>query len=469
MNNVFCSRSTMFRAPWFAVLALSLITVGIAAQAQDNPGLTKGRSQGGTESRQIAGGLTLEDALQEALAQNQRISSAEHGYAAARDQLRGTRAKLYGELDAVISVQALNDAQLLRPLAGPVSPTAIGKLPFAQYQLHTGLTYNYPLFVGGKLAYQIEISRLGATIARLMLAQSKADTIYNVTTMYVEAVALAKQQTAVTAEIRDLHETQNHVSLAVSIGKSPGVDLLKVTDRLEESRARLTSIVAQQTRVLAMLSAMLGRDGDHMVTIGDLPVALPVMTVPPSVLLVSAAHANSVISANAVAAQAHNGVGVARADLLPTVQLQLSYFQHTDPGYPMASQETWFIGLQVGMPLMDGGSRRSGLARAKQQSYAADAQAREAKLETEAQLKGAIADWDAAQQQLTATDAQLKAANEVARIEQLRYDTGAGNIEDLLRARTRQTSAESNHIDAKAAVFLAAAEINHVVDQEVVK
>ncbi len=463
------------RALWRTVIFAAIIIalpIHVACQSQTPLTSVSVQQQSTTPSHETESKphvLTLNQALREALEANRRIRSANNLLGAATANVRQNEAKLYGELTASVSFQALNDRQLLRPLAGPVSPTAISQLPFAQYQLHSGVSYNYPLFVAGKLAYQIQISRLTAEIARVMLAETKADIVYNVTTLYVESVALHEQIKALEAELKELATTERHVRLSVTIGKIPGVDLLKVTDRIEETHAHLASVLSQRTHALSALSAMLGRDDSHGVIPGDLPHSLPAITVSSDQLFALASKSNPVLSTEAQAAQAQNSVNIARSSLMPQVQLQLNYFEHTNPGYPLNSQDTWSVGFQVSLPLFDGGERRAELESAKHKAIAAEEQAHQAKLEVRAHLDGALASWDAAQQQLTATDAQVKAADEVARIEQLRYDTGSGNIEDLLRARARQTAAQSSHIEALAAVFVAAAEINHVVSEEVVK
>ncbi len=413
--------------------------------------------------------ITLKEAITEALNNNQRIRAAAGLLNAAADDVRRNRAKLYGELNVSLSFQALNDKQLLRPLAGPVSPSAIGQLPFAQYQLHSGVTYSYPLYTGGKLAYQIGISKDAAELARLVLANSSSDVVFNVTSLYVEAVALQKQCTAIDAELQELSSTENHIRVAVGIGKIAGVDLLKVTDRIEEARAQRATVTSRQTRILAMLSAVLGRNDVGMVKPRDLPDSLPELTATHGQLLAKAAKSFRVLSSAANVDQAQTAVKLTQSDLMPSVQLQMSYFEHTNPNYPLNSQDTWLVGVQVALPLMDGGERRAVVAAAKDKLAAARAQDLQSRLDTIAELTAALAAWDAAHQQVTATEAQVKAADEVARIEQLRYETGAGNIEDLLRARTRQTSAQSNCIEAVAQVFIAAAEINHVVSAEVVK
>jgi outer membrane protein TolC len=61
----------------------------------------------------------------------------------------------------------------------------------------------------------------------------------------------------------------------------------------------------------------------------------------------------------------------------------------------------------------------------------------------------------------------VAAGTEAARIEQVRYDTGASTIEDLLRARSREESARAALASARAELVIAAARINTIAEQEI--
>ena len=68
-----------------------------------------------------------------------------------------------------------------------------------------------------------------------------------------------------------------------------------------------------------------------------------------------------------------------------------------------------------------------------------------------------------------AVRARVAAAAEAARIEQIRYDTGAGAVDDLLRARARELSAESSLAQARGDAIAAAGRVNAIVEKEIVQ
>ncbi len=82
---------------------------------------------------------------------------------------------------------------------------------------------------------------------------------------------------------------------------------------------------------------------------------------------------------------------------------------------------------------------------------------------------GAQAHFQAALVAVDAAGKRVAAADEAARIEEVRYDNGAGTIEDLLRARTRAAAAEAFLARSKGDVLGAAAQLNALVEREIVQ
>jgi len=429
----------------------------------DNPQAQQNAQASGTQP----GVLTLEAAIQDALRANPKLQAATRQVAAARQQTLVVKGQLYGELDAVMTAQHLNDAQLLRPLAGPITPSAISTLPFAQNQIHAGVAYNFPLYVGGRITNEVSIAELGADRARALLGGTRSDLVYNVTALFAQAQALTAQARAISQELDELNTTRSDLELAIKVGKRPGVDLLKMVDRINEAQANRTGVLAQQKRVFSTLMALMGRDPSIAVSLAPLPEATPALTAGEADLKSATTNRSSVVAASDSVRQADRRVAVARAALVPNVFLQANYLQHTDASD--LSRNTWFVGVQASYPIFDGGSRRAAVSRSREEAKASQQDMEAARLQAEADLESALAGWRAAADQLQAANAQLAAAREVARIEQLRYDTGAGDIEDLLRARTREVSAESSKIAARAQMIVSGAEINRVTEKEVVR
>ncbi len=443
-------------AAWLLIVVIVALVVVISP----------GHAQVGSAGKEV---LTLQGAIQEALRNAPAILAAERDAAAAHQQVNGAKGLQYGELDALVTAQHLNDAQLLRPLSGPATPATMATAPFAQDQLHAGAAYTFPLYDGRQIANRILIAELSEAKARTLLRGTQADVTYNVIALYVQAQALLAQADALSAEISELETTRKDTELAVKIGKRPEVELLKIVDRVREAEAAREGVLAQHRRVVAALLAVIGGDPTKSFVLQPLPNELPKLRSNPKDLEVAATRRTSVAAAELTVKQGERSVSLARGAQDPVVGLQANYLRHFDAAYPDNSRETWFVGMAVSMPLLDGGVRRAAVSKSKEETRAAKERANSARLQALADLQAALAGWDAAQKQLEAADAQFEAAQEVARIEQIRYDTGAGDIEDLLRARTREAAARTAQANARALVLISAAQINRVTEQEAVR
>ncbi len=137
-------------------------------------------------------------------------------------------------------------------------------LPFAQDQVHYGLTFEVPLFVGGKLLAGSHLARLKADEAGALLEGTRWQVRANVTTVYASAQALAAVIGGVRAtNVASLEETARRLELMVEQGKRPELDLLKATEALEEARAQLAGAQADLTHVRALLAALLDYPADQ--------------------------------------------------------------------------------------------------------------------------------------------------------------------------------------------------------------
>ena len=132
------------------------------------------------------------------------------------------------------------------------------------------------------------------------------------------------------------------------------------------------------------------------------------------------------------------------------------------------NEETWGATVSVSLPIFEWGSRFSKLKAARARQAAAQETLRQTQLQTEAAWQDALGKFDAAQTNVVAAAARVAAGAEAARIEQVRYDTGAGTIEDLLRARSREEEARAAQASARAELVIAAERLNTIAEKEVV-
>lgn len=438
------------------VVAL-LATDGVSSRAQERPTAPSDTVH-----------LTLATALQRALDHNSGLRAvAEEAHAADRAAAAAFRER-FGEVDAVAAMSRYQDAQILRPISRELLAGGFDNLPFARSQIHYGLTFELPLFVGGRLLAGSHMARLEADEADALLEGTRWQVRANVTTLYAAAQALAAATRAYGDEVASLEQTDARVQLMVREGKRPQVDLLKATGAVEEARARLADAEADRERVRAFLLALLDYPADQAFTLDSLPDRFPAL--PPD-----SADWNALIQQAAPVAtaalrvrQAGSGKDMARAEFLPRVSVRGRLVGNAGSGVP-GSLETWELTLAASIPVFTAGRRVAAYQRAAAAERAADLQLRQTLLQQQAELRGALARFRAAGEQLEAARRQVAATDEAARIEIVRYENGAGTIEDLLSARTRASAGEAFLAKTKGDVLGAAARVNALVEREIIR
>jgi len=457
-----------------ALLVVAAPVVAPAA-AQEAPAVATNSAQPATpaETPAPAAGplhLSLETAVKNALDANPGLKALGHRSAAAERTARATERTRWGQIDAFFSYSKFNDSWIVRPMSEELFLSGGGftGLPWDRNQQHYGATFQVPLYLGGKLSNGIKIARLESGKTAALLEGTRWQVRFNATSLYTAAQTLDAVTTALTELERSLEKTKSRLDLMVESGKRPEVDRLKVVEQLEDTRAQLESARADRTKVVALLLALMGRDPSQGVSVDPLPTRVPESAMSRNELRQAIATSSPVRSANLAAEQSESGVKVAKSSFIPKIVAGGNYTQNAAPSLD-DTLDTWQVSVGVKIPLFYGGSRFEALAAAKEKQSAAEEALTQVQLKTAASLEDAIAAFTAAKAQLTAARARVAAGVEAARIEQIRYDTGAGTIEDLLRAQAREESAKAALAHARGGVITAAERINTIVETEAFK
>ena len=442
---------------WLMTLALLLPTLASRAE----PG-----ASGSPASPLKTAHLSLTETVTEALRANPGLKALAHRTEAARRDAAAATGARWGELNLVGNYSRLSDDQILRPLSSELLAGGIPNLPFDREQLHYGAVYELPLYVGGRLVNQIKITRLEAQKAELLLEGTRWQVRFNAVSLYAAAQAIDGMRVALDGQIAALEKTHARLDEMVSSGKRPKLDWLKAFEELAGAQAQRANLTAERIRVAGLLLALLGRDPMGTVTVDPLPVGPAVTSAGPDDLKATLTASSSLHTALIEAEQAERGVSSARGAFLPKVSVSANYMENTGPTINR-SLETWGVSLGVALPIFDGNARHQRLASAREKRQAAQEALTQTELRIAAGLQEALARLEAARTVLASAQAQVAAGGEAARIEQVRYDTGADTIEDLLRALAREQGAKAALAAAQAGLITAGERINSIVEKEI--
>ncbi len=412
--------------------------------------------------------VSLDDAVAEALAAGPGLQALGSSADAAHRDARAASRGRWGTLDAVASYQRLQDDVIVRPISAQLLEGGFGNLPFDDQQWHWGVVAEVPLYLGGKLSNGIRISQLTAENTNALLEGTRWQVRFNVTALYTATESLDAVDAALERRISALEATESRLELMVAEGKRPDLDRLKVVEELEGAHADRAAIQAERRKSGALLLSLMGRDPAGGIGVDPLPKNLPELTTDPSDLRASIDETSVVRQARLALEQAESGVKIATSEYLPKIVARGDYL--VNAGHSLDdTYDTWAVSLNVVVPLLHGGARPERHAAAKERRNAAEKLLTEARLDVGAQLEDALAQLDAARTAVTAAEARVAAGVEAARIEQIRFDTGADTVEDLLRARAREEGARSDLARAQARALTAGARINSIVEREAVQ
>jgi len=410
--------------------------------------------------------LTLAEAVAEALARAPALEAVTQQEQAARWKATAARRGRWGEIDVVAGYSRFQDDQIVRSISRQLLEGGFAGLPFDRDQWRYGLTAQVPLYLGGRLSASIAVASLQADQAAALLQGSRWQARFNVTSLYAATQTLEAVIQSTDGSLAALEETRQKLELAVRLGKRPELDRLKLADEIADAQGRRAAAAADAARVRALLLAQLGRDPAGSLRLEPLSQQRTALETSRDELRALALAASPVERASLAAEQSRQAVRIARAGSLPSVVGRASHLWNDAPsvGAPL---RTWELSVGAVWPVFTGGARAAERAAAGAAEQAAASALTRARLDQEAQLVEALARWDATGTALEAAGARVAAAREAARIEQIRYDTGAGAIDDLLRARARELSAGAALAQARGDGVVAAARLDSVCEKEV--
>lgn len=310
--------------------------------------------------------------------------------------------------------------------------------PLTNWQSRVEVTF--PLFTGGKLKAAYEATKFGMEAAQSTADFAETSVVKGVTEAFYGSL-LAGQAVGVMDEaVKTAQAHQQQVEAMAKEGMVLDSDLLRIrvyaSDMAQQAAARAAD--AQVARAYLAYAMGSGQEiepkGDFVPPAGELPSLEDAL----KAALVSRGDLRAMALQTQ---QALRGVRMAKADYLPQVGVLASYEQDTMAWAPSAWGDNWMLGVQVKIPLFDGGARAGRMETARAQ----EAQAQQALLDLQQKIRVEVTSaWlrarSAGQRVAVTTDSEAQ-ARENQRIVALRYKEGMASITDLLDADTALTAA----------------------------
>jgi len=293
----------------------------------------------------------------------------------------------------------------------------------------------------------------GVNAARAQREQIRADFAYDLALAYATAELAERRAGLATEALNRAQEDERAARALVNAGREADLRAVQANAATTAAQADLEGTRADVSEALVRLTGLVGAPQSYTGVSQSL-LDMAAMLKPPVIEPPSASPAVRAAEAarNAVALR----VTVERTRVTPDVTVSLGFRRIAGE-----NANTVVAGVAVPLPLFNNNS--GAIATASAELAAADARLNTARLNAEAEWRGASAQALAADRRLIAAAEAEAAANEAYRLGRIGYDAGRTPLVELLAARRGLTEAQMRGLDARMARIRAEASLARVM------
>jgi outer membrane protein TolC len=414
--------------------------------------------------------LTLGEAIRQAISRNPGIQALRETTGSEQSNVGVQKSRRYGELMLNGGLLHNSDEVLVRPMTKDLLQQGFLGLPFDDTSAFWSLEYRLPLYTGGALKENALAARSGMEAKKSELASTVAVITYQVAEAYIGLLSVQDQALAWKTYRQALVSLEDNIRFGLENGKYAQVDLLKVRYEIKNVDLKLETLKSQQITGTATLMALMGVSQETVAQyeLQQVPFEERAVKLPGIETLVRDALENrhDLKSARRQAQAQEIRVKVARADRYPQVNLdaRLNGADGLNIGY---DDQYWSVSANLSVPLLDFGRRKHAVRRALHQASAARQRVAEVEFRVRREVRSAVANVRLTEKTVDNNRAALALAAEVSRIEQLKYDNGRGNIDDLLRARAQYKLSEAELVKARYDLLVALKNLKKTIEGEI--
>ncbi len=400
----------------------------------------------------VSTGLTLDEAVALALKNNPDLQKQQLNQALSEEELSGKKALRFGRFDVIADYGHYNNPRTLIPL----TPMAIlgdpEAVPTTEDFFNTGIMYEVALFTGFALQRSVEIAELEKEMAGAAFKLSQEQLIYNVKTLYINVLSLKAHKKAQSEYYKALQNLYRDITLRVKVGRNARVDQLKAAADQESVRVKVRRTSGQIKIMKTTLAVLLNTE-----TIGTLEDSHMEMRAPDETRNNKNIYALDRYRSTVLDLEKSTKlIEKSSSSYYPEVFLNGYYGLNFGPNDSSnvndgdwENEDVWQVVVNLKWTLFDFGRRKSVKQKAailKQQSLKEQLTV---ELELKRALEEAVVNIELALDDFHSAETELALTRETESIEQLRYDKGAADINDLLYAKARNQVAISRSIEAR--------------------
>jgi outer membrane protein TolC len=352
----------------------------------------------------------------------------------------------------------------------PIHGFAADQIPEFDDTLYQGeVSLHYTLFDGGARSGRIRRARHQLESAGVELEATRQTLVARVVATYLEALSRRQILEAHDHRLTALRSELSRVQKQHETGRAAQVEVLRVRAALANAEAERVRSAEALERAERDLARFIGGPEDR-VQAGRL---VPVVLISPSLasrdtLKSEALEFNPAVNqARQRLASAEANLTVARSTGWPELDLVGSYLYFgsgSESAFNDGSTE-WQAGARLSYLLFGGGAQRRAIARAEAGVRYAGEQQELAEIQVAQDVDRALSSVIEAQARVGSLKTAVTNFAEVARIQRLLVETGAGTETDYLDAEADLLTTRANLVEARHGEIAARVELARVVGQ----
>ncbi len=401
--------------------------------------------------------LTLDRAVVLALEGHPVLQSALAAEAEAAAHIREATAQWFPQLNARATMTRFQEPMLVFPL----HELDVGAFPdFERTLVQGGLDVGWLVFDGGGRRARIRSAETRGRLAEAGTAAATMELIANVTRAYVGVLSAAGVVDALDDNLTALTAERARVQRTFEAGSAAQVELLRVEAALAQAEAERITTAARLDALERSLARLLAVEPSETRASRLRPIALTDTSLAPRAVFMAQLDETNpdVIRAERAAEATEWARRAARARWFPRLDAMGAYTMWGSAAGDYVFE--WQVGMRLSYPLFTGGARTSAVTGASARAAYTREQARLVRLQTADAMDRVLTSLYEQRARATAVARAVDQLVEVARIEQLALETGAGTQTEFLRAqadlrRARAALVEAHYAEIVARVDLA--------------
>ncbi|HEU0055095.1 MAG TPA: TolC family protein [Longimicrobium sp.] len=418
-----------------AALSAGAVLAASPAVAQQQPGRT----------------ITFDEAIRIALAQNGTLRLTQNSAALDSVAVRQARQQFLPDLRFSTS-GAQSTGRSFSQSEGQVLTTNTRSL-------NSGLSSSVTVYDGGANRAELRQARLNQEAGVGDVARARQTVVFTVASNFLTLIEQGEQLRVRRETLASQQALEEQVNVYVQAGTRPIADLYQQQAAVAQAQAALveTQRAVELARVDLIQTLQLDPRGQYDFQAPAVGAASATAAPPALDTLLDRAFARraDLAARQTEVESAEEGVRIAKSTRLPTISVTAGY----NTAYSTASDFGFFdqldqrrggsVSLGVSVPIFDRGASAAASQRASVEVENARIALENQRQQVGLEVRRALLDYQSAQAQLAAAEAQKRAADQALDATRERYQAGAGTLVELTQARATQVEAASALVAAR--------------------